>query len=63
MLEKGFLASNRFYATYAHKDIHVEKYLHAVGETFSFIKVAAQRKEVEKHLKGPVAKPGFYRLA
>ncbi len=62
MLERGFLASGRFYATYAHKDFHIEKYIDAVNEVFQFTAEAAQKGEVERHLKGPVAHSGFQRL-
>jgi len=62
MLQKGFLATNAFYASYAHQDHHVESYLSAVDETFAFIAMAIERGEVEKSLNGPVAHSGFYRL-
>ena len=62
MLQKGFLATNAFYASYAHQDHHVESYLSAVDETFAFIAKAIERGEVEKSLNGPVAHSGFYRL-
>ena len=62
MLERRFLASGRFYATYAHQDIHIKRYLDAVNETFSLIAKAAERGKVEKLLKGPVAHAGFHRL-
>ncbi|MBW1705532.1 MAG: aminotransferase class III-fold pyridoxal phosphate-dependent enzyme [Deltaproteobacteria bacterium] len=62
MLERGLLASGRFYATYAHKGFHIEKYLDAVNETFQFIAEAAEKGEVEQNLKGPVAHTGFQRL-
>jgi glutamate-1-semialdehyde 2,1-aminomutase len=63
MLKKGFLATNAFYAAYAHQPQHVEKYIKAVDEAFGFIAKAIERNEVEKLLKGPVAHAGFYRLA
>lgn len=63
MLQKGFLATNAFYTSYAHQDHHVESYLKAVDETFALIAKATERNEVEKLLKGPVAHSGFYRLA
>ena len=62
MLEKGFLATNAFYATYAHQDSHIESYLTAVEETFDFLAKAIERNEVESHLKGPIAHSGFRRL-
>ncbi len=62
MLQKGFLATNAFYASYAHQSQHVESYLEAVGETFAFIAEAIEKNEVEKLLKGPIAHSGFRRL-
>jgi glutamate-1-semialdehyde 2,1-aminomutase len=62
MLEKGFLATNAFYATYAHQDAHIEGYLAAVEETFGFLTEAIERSEVEERLKGPIAHSGFRRL-
>lgn len=62
MLEKGFLASTAFYASYAHKEDHVSNYLKAVEETFSFISQVVKSGNPEKHLKGPVCHSGFKRL-
>jgi glutamate-1-semialdehyde 2,1-aminomutase len=62
MLQKGFLAINAFYASYAHQDHHVENYLKAVDKTFALITEAIERNGVEKLLKGPVAHSDFYRL-
>jgi len=62
MLQREFLATNAFYASYAHQDRHVESYLQAVDETFAFIARAVAQKEVEKLLQGPVAQSGFRRL-
>ena len=62
MLGKGFLAANLFYASYAHKAEHVEKYLQAVNEAFKFISGAIEKGNPEKYLKGPVCHSGFTRL-
>ena len=62
MLERGFLASGRFYATYAHNESHIEKYFDAVNEVFAFIAGQLEKGEIERHLNGPVAHSGFYRL-
>jgi len=62
MLERGFLATNAFYATYAHQDSHVEHYLRAVEEVFMLLAEAIEKKNVQKLLKGPVAHSGFRRL-
>jgi len=62
MLERGFLASNLFYAMYAHQAHHVEQYLQAVDEVFSEIFEANQAGNLEKRLKGKPASAGFKRL-
>ncbi len=62
MISKHFLATNAFYASYAHQDVHVQSYLKAVDETFAFIASAIRSNEVEKRLQGPVAHSGFRRL-
>jgi len=62
MLERGFLASNSFYATYAHQDKHIENYLEAVDETFTIVAEALKNSAVLAQLKGPVAHSGFRRL-
>lgn len=62
MLKKGFLAGGLIYMSYAHKDSHLQRYFKALDKTFSFIKKAIDRDEVEKHLEGPVAHSGFARL-
>lgn len=63
MLKKGFLATNAFYASYAHQPKHVEGYLEAVKEVFASIGKAIGERKVEKLLKGPIAHSGFARLA
>jgi glutamate-1-semialdehyde aminotransferase len=63
MLESGFLATNAFYAAYAHQDEQIEKYGAATIEAFGVIAKALENNEVEKLLKGPVAHAGFYRLS
>lgn len=62
MLEKGFLASRAFYATYAHRDEHVESYLAAVREVFIVIAEALKSNNLMSELKGPIAHAGFKRL-
>jgi glutamate-1-semialdehyde 2,1-aminomutase len=62
MLDRGFLATNAFYAMYAHTEQHVEKYLTAVREVFQQLADAVERREVERLLRGPVAHSGFHRL-
>ncbi len=62
MMERGFLASTAFYATYAHRDEHVEGYLNACREVFAHVAGAMEHGTVMKQLKGPVAHTGFGRL-
>ena len=63
MLTLGFLATNSYYACYAHKQEHLEQYLDAVDIVFNFISRALQEGNPEKHLKGPVCQTGFKRLS
>jgi glutamate-1-semialdehyde 2,1-aminomutase len=62
MLERNFLASGRFYATYAHQIKHVKLYLDSVNEVFDIIKIADQNGTLNELLKGQVAHSGFMRL-
>jgi glutamate-1-semialdehyde 2,1-aminomutase len=62
MLEQGFLATGGFYATYAHRDEHVQSYLKAVEQVFAAIANALEKNTVATQLKGPVAHTGFSRL-
>ena len=62
MLDRGFLATNAFYAMYAHSTVQVGQYLAAVQEVFRELAAAIERNEVERLLRGPVAHAGFYRL-
>jgi glutamate-1-semialdehyde 2,1-aminomutase len=63
MMQRGYLASGKFYPMYAHKLSDVEKYIETTKAVFRAIADAVKKKEVEKQLKGPVAHKGFYRLA
>jgi len=62
MLEKGFLATNAFYAMYAHHERHVAGYRQAVGEVYSTLAEAIEKGTVESMLKGAAAHTGFRRL-
>lgn len=62
MLERAFLATSSFYATYAHQDHHIQSYLDAASEVFSLIAEAFERNTLMAQLKGPVAHTGFRRL-
>ena len=62
MLERGFLATKGFYASYAHQEEHVEKYMAAVEEAFNIINETLKKEAIADMLKGPVAHQGFQRL-
>ncbi len=62
MLQRGFLASDLFYASYAHTEAHVRAYARAVDETFATLTEAIRTDSVRARLKGPVARTGFERL-
>lgn len=63
MLEKGFLAINSFYATFAHQTTHLDDYMAAVEEVFDKLAEAIHLEAVEERLLGPIAQTGFQRLA
>lgn len=61
MLKKGFLATNSYYACFAHKNKHISAYLTAVDEVFSFF---SKIKDCpENYLEGPICQSGFKRLS
>lgn len=62
MLERGYLATGGFYATYAHQDGHVEGFIEAAEESFKILKEAEEKNAIMSLLKGPVAHVGFQRL-
>jgi len=63
MLEKGYLASNLFYAMYAHRDHHVDSYLDAADASFAQLSEAIERGDVDERLEGQPASSGFKRIA
>lgn len=63
MLERGFLATNSFYATFAHQDEQLDAYALAVREAFEVMVRAITKGTVIQELKGPIAHTGFHRLA
>lgn len=63
MLDRGFLATTAFYASYAHKDRDVHRYLKAADKVFGLIARAIKSNDPESYLKGPVCHSGFKRLA
>jgi glutamate-1-semialdehyde 2,1-aminomutase len=62
MLERGFLATKGFYASYAHQEEHVEKYMAAAEEAFNMINHTLKKADIGDMLNGPVAHQGFQRL-
>ncbi len=62
MLDRGFLATNMFFASCAHTNAHIQKYLRAVDEAFAVLAKAAKTKTIYKKLRGPEAHTGFARL-
>lgn len=62
MLTRGFLASNLYFASLAHKPEHISAYLRAVDHVFKIIADAVKKGDVRKRLRGPVAHTGFERL-
>ena len=62
MLRRGVLASDLFYASYAHKNAHVREYAKAMDESFAIIAKAIREGKVRTLLEGAVASPNFQRL-
>ena len=62
MLERGYLATGSFYATFAHQPQHITTYLNVVEEVFAHLAKAIGNDSVERELRGPVAHQGFRRL-
>ena len=65
LLERGYLAGNSVYVTYAHTEALLDKYAGAVTTVFSEIGDLLQKTPtgLTQYLKGPVAHSGFSRLA
>lgn len=62
MLKRGYLATNAFYASFAHSNEDVEEYLNMVDECFGIIKDGIRRECIPKLLEGDVCQSGFQRL-
>lgn len=63
MLKEGFLAGNGVYASLAHTDDLIDKYLNACDKVFARIaKVHDEGKDIVECLEGPVCHAGFERL-
>lgn len=63
MLDQGFLASNFYYAMYAHSEEHVEAYLKAADKAFAEIAHSVYRGNLQEKLCGEPSSVGFKRLA
>lgn len=63
MLEHGFLASNLYYAMYAHTEEHVKSYLQAADSAFAEIAYSVEHGNLQEKLRGKPSSVGFKRLA
>lgn len=65
LLERGFLASNAVYVTYAHTRAILAGYETAVNDAFKEIAILLNQSpgNLQARLKGPLAHTGFSRLA
>ena len=63
MVDCGFLASNLFYAMYAHTEDHVKRYLDAAGRAFLAIRETLDKGDLEQRLMGQSAAAGFIRIS
>ena len=62
MLDRGYLAGNAVYASYAHTDPMVDKYLETVDDVFEILGEAFEDGTVRDRLNGAVAHSKFERL-
>ena len=63
MLEKGFLATNAFYTSYAHSASIINQYLDALRDVFFEInKIISNGEKVESFLQTSICHSGFGRL-
>ena len=63
MLEQGFLASNLFYAMYAHTKENISDYIKAVDKSFKEIARSVKQNDIDNKLTGKPSSVGFKRLA
>jgi len=63
MLKQGFLASNLFYAMYAHTEKNVSDYLKVVDKSFEEIEHSIKQNNIDNKLIGKPSSVGFKRLA
>ena len=62
MLGKGFLATGKFYAMYAHTFEAAEQYVAETSKIFNKISALISTGKLNEFLQGPVAHDGFKRL-
>ena len=63
MLKRGFLAAPMFYASIAHTDEIIDRYIEACDEVFALIaNIHKNGQSIKDHLDGPVCYAGFDRL-
>jgi len=62
MLNEGFLATTAFYASMAHQNYHIDKYLKATDKAFGQIASALKNNNLKKELKGDICHASFRRL-
>ncbi|MBW2559307.1 MAG: aminotransferase class III-fold pyridoxal phosphate-dependent enzyme [Deltaproteobacteria bacterium] len=62
MLDRGFLATTAFYASFAHREEHVEAYANVCREVLRVLADALSAGDIVGRLRGPVCHAGFKRL-
>ena len=62
MLEQGILAGSGFYASLAHREEHVERFLKASGKVLPEVARAAETGDVLERIPNGVKHSGFSRL-
>ncbi len=62
MLERSFLASNLYYAMFAHTEQNCREYLEAVEEVFGKLSQLNRKGKIEEAMAGKPATVGFRRL-
>ena len=62
MLERGYLATNSLYCSFAHTEDTIQQYFNAVEEVFALIKKSIKKNTSKSLLKGRVCQSGFKRL-
>jgi glutamate-1-semialdehyde aminotransferase len=62
MLDRGFLATTKFNAMFAHRAAHLEQYRTAVNQVFPLLAEAVAHGDVMARLRGPVKHSDFQRL-